>query len=264
MPTALVTGASSGIGLELASLLAAEQYNLVLTARSTDKLDALANTLRKRYGIQVTVITKDLSELDGAIDLWRTIEEQKIDIDLLVNNAGFGQAGYFTDADWLRDQKMLNVNVVALTALSKMAGRAMTKRRKGQILNIASVAAFMPMPGMAVYAATKAYVTSLSEALSAEFGGYGVSVTAFCPGPVATGFEKEAGLETSRLFRLMKPASASQTARLAYKAVRKGKVMVIPGFLNRLSIVCVSLLPRALVRAIMIRLSLPADHGNLP
>jgi len=193
MPTALITGATSGIGLELASLAAQDRHDLVLVARQRERLESVGRGLAEEYGVRVSVLPKDLSDPSTPPQIGRDLAARGIAVDVLVNNAGFGVYGLFAETEIDRELEMIQVNVVALTHLTKLILAGMLARRLGRILNVASTAAFQPGPLMAVYYATKAYVLSFSEALANETAGTGVTVTTLCPGPTPTGFAERAG-----------------------------------------------------------------------
>src|SRR6476646_2219907 len=197
--TALITGASGGIGLELARQFAAHGHDVVLTARHRDTLEAVAGTIEGKYGVKVTVIAEDLTDPDAPQRLFDAIAAENIDIHFLVNNAGFGLGGEFVDTDVRRELEMVQVNIVALIQLTKMYLPAMIKRRSGHVLNLASTAAFQPGPLMSVYYASKAFILSFSEALDEELRNSGVSVTCLCPGATATNFAETAGVGNSKL-----------------------------------------------------------------
>jgi uncharacterized protein len=240
--TALVTGASGGIGLEIARCLARDGYDLVLVARSGDKLQALADELGG-----ARVLAADLSDPGAAAKVAAEVPS----VDVLVNNAGVGDFGPFVDADLDRVLAMLQLNVVALTQLTRIYLPAMVERRSGRVLNVASTAAFQPGPLMAVYYATKAYVLSFSEALAEELRGTGVTVTALCPGPTRSGFQAAAEMEESRLVRGRKLPSSQQVAEAGVRAMHRGRAIVIPGVGNKLLAQSVRFGPRALVRRIV-------------
>lgn len=250
--TALVTGASGGIGLELARVLAADGYNLALVARSGEKLRQIAQDLAENYSIQVTVIVKDLSSPTAPEEILQSMDQKGLQVDLLVNNAGFGTYGPFYQADLAEELQMIAVNVTALTHLTRLFLPRMVARGSGKILNVASTAAFQPGPLMAVYYATKAYVLSFSEALSNELKGTGVTVTALCPGATASGFQSRARMETSRLFRgrLM---DAATVARIGYAGLKRNKTVVIPGLWYQFMALGPRLLPRDVVTALVRR-----------
>ncbi len=250
MPTALVTGASSGIGLELAMLLAKDRHDLVLVARGRDRLDSVARGLTGEFGVAATVLTADLTDPSAPIDIALALAEQKLSIDVLVNNAGFGVYGFFAQTPLEKELAMIQVHITALTHLTKLLLPGMLERRRGRILNVASTAAFQPGPLMAVYYATKAYVLSFSEALANETAGTGVTVTALCPGPTITEFQKQAGLEMTRLFKSPLVMDAPTVARAGYEGMMRGKRVVVPGATNRTLVQALRVTPRRLVTAI--------------
>jgi short-subunit dehydrogenase len=242
--TALVTGASGGIGEDLARLLAADGHDLVLLARSVDKLQTLAAELTTAHKVSASVLAADLAEPGAAEAVERTLTERRLSIDILVNNAGFGTMGPFASGDLMPLMGMLQVNVVALTMLARHLLPGMLERRRGRILNVASTAAFQPGPLMAVYYASKAYVLSLSEALSEETRGSGVTVTCLCPGPTRTGFQERAHQENVRLLGIAHVMSSQDVARAGYDGMKAGRPLVIPGIMNRLGTQFVRLSPR--------------------
>lgn len=248
--TVLITGASGGIGLELAKRFARDGSSLVLVARSEDALKRLASELESDYGIRAVWFAEDLSDPGAPARLYTRTEAAGLRIDVLVNNAGFAVYGPFAEADPAATLDMVQVNVNALTHLTRLYLPGMTARRKGAVLNVASTAAFQPGPLMAVYFATKAFVLSFSEAIAYELKGTGVTVTALCPGPTRTGFEKRAQMEGSKLFK-GRVMEASEAAEAGYRALRKGDPLVIPGIGNRLMAWSVRLAPRRLVPALV-------------
>lgn len=249
--TALVTGASGGIGEDLARLIAAGGRNVVLLARSADKLQALAGTLSSAHGIEATVVAADLSE-PGAADLVaRTLAARGITVDVLVNNAGFGTSGPFASEDPGEQLGMLQVNIVALTALTRLFLPGMIERGRGRILNVASTAAFQPGPFMAVYYASKAYVLSLSEAIAEETAASGVTVTCLCPGPTQTGFQDRARMQETRLVNLGSVMSSADVARAGYDGMLAGRRLVTPGLVNKIGVQSVRVSPRAAVLKIV-------------
>jgi short-subunit dehydrogenase len=250
MPTALVTGASSGIGLELASLAARDRHDLVLVARRRERLESIGRGLAEEFGIRAIVLDRDLADPSVPETLAREVSERGIAVDVLVNNAGFGLWGFFAETALERELEMIDVNVAALTALAKLFLPGMIARRSGRILNVASTAAFQPGPLMAVYYATKAYVLSFSEALASETAGTGVTVTALCPGPTATGFQESAGMGPVPLFNPALLTKTSDVARAGWNGMKRGKRIVIPGFTNRILVQSERLAPRRLVTAI--------------
>jgi uncharacterized protein len=252
--TALVTGASSGIGLELATLLARDRHNLVFVARSRDRLEAIARGLTEEYGVTVTILARDLARPESPSAIARELEGRGLRVEILVNNAGFGVYGPFVETPIEKELEMIQVNVAALTHLTKLLLPAMRANRRGRILNVASTAAFQPGPLMAVYYATKAYVLSFSEALANELAGSGVTVTALCPGPTITDFQREAGVEGTRLFRSRLVMNAPEVARAGYEGMLRGKRIVIPGAGNFLLVEALRVSPRRLVTAIARRI----------
>ena len=243
---ALVTGASNGIGLELARIHAQKGGDLVLVARSEDKLIKLKNELESEYGISALVIAEDLSDSHSAQRIFELTEQQSIQIDVLINNAGFGGHGLFYQRELTSEQAMIQVNITMLTNLSHLYLNGMVKRNKGKILNVSSTASFMPGPLQAVYYATKAYVTSFSQALAEELKATNVTVTVLCPGAVATGFASAGNLEETGLWKDAKtPASC---AKIAYKDMEKGKLVSFNETMLKFMLTwIVPLLPRKMV-----------------
>jgi uncharacterized protein len=229
--TALITGASSGIGLEISKLFAADGFNVVLVARRQETLEKIAEDLRTSHGIKTAVVACDLSEPEAADRLVGELRTRKIDVDILVNNAGFGNQGLFHEIPADRDRALVQVNVAALTDLTKLLVPGMVDRKQGRILNLASTAAFQPGPLMAAYYASKAYVLSFSVALADELAPFGVTVTALCPGPTDTGFAGRAGVAGKRLFR--DTASVEEVARKGYAALMAGKTVEVVGTRNK-------------------------------
>ncbi|MED5231268.1 MAG: SDR family oxidoreductase [Candidatus Thermoplasmatota archaeon] len=225
---ALVTGASSGIGREIARVLGSQGCNLVITARRRGELEALAKELTEKYSINVEVVAADLSEKVGVENVIR----ETGDVDILINNAGFGFQGEHLSLNQEGQLNMIDLNIRALTHLARHYGAAMKKRGSGRILNVASIAGFQPGPNMAVYCATKAYVLSYTRALHSELKKSGVSVTALCPGFVETGFQEVAGMKLGKL-ELSGAIPADKVAKTAVKAMRKGRREIIPGWLNK-------------------------------
>ena len=244
---ALITGASGGIGLELARECARHGHDVVLVARRQDALEAAAGTIEGKYGVHATVIASDLSKPDAPSELHAETVAQGIEIGILINNAGFGLGGEFLETDIHREIDMIQVNVTAVTHLTKLFAPAMVKRRSGRIMNVASTAAFQPGPLMSVYYATKAYVLSFSEAIAEELRNTGVTVTALCPGATATDFAANAEVSNSRLFQKLGVASAEDIARSGYKAMMRGERVAIPGWRDKLMIQAERVSPRRLV-----------------
>ncbi len=248
--TALITGASGGLGEEFARLCARGKMDLVLVARSEDALKKLGAELERKHGISATVIAQDLSAADAAQAIVDVLKKGNLSIDMLINNAGFGSFGTFHEADAKQQANMIAVNISALTALTKALLPDMVARGHGRILNVASIAAFLPGPLMSVYYASKAYVLHFSLAIREELKGTGVTVTCLCPGPTQTGFETHANLAASKLFKGSYVMKASTVAASGYAACLKGKALVIPGMLNKLAAFIPRLLPRTLATMI--------------
>lgn len=246
--TAVITGASGGLGREFAKLFAENGYNLVITGRREDKLKNLAGEL-KPYNISCEIIAKDLAYPNAPKELFDELKQKNIHIDVLVNNAGFGISGSFTDADIEKQLAMIQTNITSLTHLTKLAIDEMKKKGKGKILNIGSTGSFAPCPSIAVYCATKAYVLSFSEAIAYELEGTGITVTALCPGPTETGFAEAAGVVNAKSFKsgVMKAADA---AKVGYEALMKEQPMVVAGLQNKLLTQSIRFSPRGLVTRI--------------
>ena len=247
--TVLITGASSGIGLDLARIFAAKKFDLLLTARTEAKLRELARELERQHKIEAHVIVSDLALPDGPHRIFSEIVRLGLPIDNLVNNAGFGAYGEFKDIRLQEELDMIQVNVASLTHLTNLALPQMVKRERGRIMNVASTAAFQPGPLMAVYYATKAYVLSFSEALANEVRPYGVTVTCLCPGATSTGFAARADMEKSRLFKMPKMTSRA-VAMAGYKGMMRGRTLVVPGLLNKVMAQSVRVSPRKMVTAV--------------
>jgi short-subunit dehydrogenase len=252
--TALITGASSGIGLDLARLFARDRRDVVLVARSESKLREIAAELERDHGITADVMAADLTKPDAPKQLFANIVAQGIVVDTLVNNAGYGLTGPFIANDLSVELGMIQLNVVALTHLTKLALPSMIARGSGRILNVASTASFQPGPLMAVYYATKAYVLSFSEAIADELRNSGVTVTTLCPGPTDTGFANVSKMTRSRLFTMSKPMRSEEVARIGYDAMKKGKGLVIAGTRNKLLVQSTRVTPRRVVTAIIRKL----------
>ncbi|WP_097458915.1 SDR family NAD(P)-dependent oxidoreductase [Mangrovitalea sediminis] len=250
--TVLITGASMGIGRDMALDLARRANHLILVARSEEALQQLATRLRTERNVEATVIALDLAQPDAADTLYQKVQALGLEVDVLVNNAGFGLKGAFMELPLADQQRMMQLNMGALTSLCYLFGRDMVRRGGGRILNVASVAAFQPGPLMAIYCATKAFVLSLSEALDTELRSQGVRVTALCPGAVDTHFHTVAKNDSKLLLGM-----AMQPAPVAKEAVRglwRGQRIVIPGWMNRLTVFSVRLMPRRWVAGIAYRL----------
>ena len=223
--TALITGASSGIGKELARLHAAAGGDMVIVARRLETLETLKSELESEYGVRVVTMAADLTQPAAAREVYEAVGAQGIEVDVLINNAGFGGHGLFHEREWSQDQAMIQLNITALSELTHLFLQGMVERRRGKILNVASTAGFIPGPLQAVYYATKAFVLSFSQALSEEVREHGISVTALCPGPVATEFTQVGDLEGAAGFK--NAASPVGVAMVGYDAMRKGKLIAI-------------------------------------
>lgn len=245
MRTILITGASSGIGYEFAKIYAKNGYNLVVVARNGDKLEALKKEILKKISkdVKITVIEADLSQENASERLYNQIKSNNLKIDTLVNNAGIGIYGKFSEFDEemiKKNDAMVNLNIKAVVELTRLFLADMMKAGNGEILNVSSIAAFMPGPLMSTYYASKAFVQSFTEAVREELRedicGKNIKISALCPGPTATGFEKSSNLEESSLFKRMKVMTAKKVAEIGYKEFQKGKAIIIPGIFNRIAV----------------------------
>jgi short-subunit dehydrogenase len=251
--TALITGASSGIGLELAHLFAQDGYRLVLVARNRGVLHELADDLQSRYSVTIRISPKDLAHPASPAELYQELQEAGIVLDVLVNNAGFGVSGSFADTDWNNEAEMIQVNIAALTHLTKLF-LPQIRAREGKVLNVASTAAFQPGPFMAVYYASKAYVLHFTEALAEELSGTGATVTCLCPGPVKTNFQQRAHLGNTRMATTPLLVDVREVARIGYEGMKQGKRLVIPGWKNRLIVQMLRVSSRSMVTKAVSRL----------
>jgi uncharacterized protein len=251
-PTALITGASSGIGEALAECFAKAGYNLVLVARSADKLKALGMQLAFEHGIKTWVAPADLSQQGAAQKLAAAMKRAKRPIDVLVNNAGILNHGAFVDMPAQYHHAMIDLNITGLTTMIAHFAPGMVARGQGRILNVASIAAFQPIPSLATYAATKAYVLSLTESLSEEFKGTGVSITALCPGITATNMLSSAKAESSQLANLPKflIGDAKAVAQEGFDACMRGDAIKVPGAINQATIIASRATPKWLLRKV--------------
>jgi short-subunit dehydrogenase len=244
--TALITGASSGIGLELSKLFAKDGYNLVLVARSAQKLESLASELKQAHGVDVTVLPADLSKVGAARQVFQAVQSRNIRIDVLVNNAGYGIHEPLCETCLDDTLRMIQLNVGALTELTGLFLTGMKTRKSGRILNVGSTGSFAPAPYMAAYAATKAYVLSFTEGLAEELHGSGVTATALCPGVTPTGFQERAQVGNMPLTRYG-VVSAEKVAAAGYKALMRGRRVVVPGLANRLLVFSTRITPHSLL-----------------
>lgn len=245
--TALITGSSNGIGLELAKVHASKGGDLVLVARNKSKLDELKTELEKQFKVSVYTIGKDLSVTNAAQEIYDETNKQNIQVDYLINNAGFGDFGMIVETNWNKELQMINLNITTLTHFTKLYLQDMVKRRSGKIMNVASTAAFQSGPTMAVYCATKAYVLSFTEAVSNEVSDKGITITALCPGATETGFQAAGGMEESELFKGKKLPTAKEVAEYGYTSMIKGKTVAIHGIMNYIMSNSIRFIPRAMV-----------------
>jgi len=247
----LITGASTGIGYELAKLFAQDKKPLVLVARNQNKLEEIQRELTSKYSIEVFIFPVDLSVLNSVEQLYEFTRSQDLFIETLVNNAGYGSCGEFVNLPLEDELGMIQLNVTSLVHLTKLYLTEMVANQKGFILNVASTAAFQSGPYMTNYYATKAYVLHFSEGLAEEVKKYGIQVTALCPGPTQTEFQKRAKINNPLLFKGPLAMDSSSVAKAGYKALKKGKVIEIPGFLNWSLASLVGFIPRFIVRKIL-------------
>ncbi|GAA5102018.1 SDR family NAD(P)-dependent oxidoreductase [Nocardia iowensis] len=259
--TALITGASSGIGAEYAAALAARGDDLVLVARSLSRLEALAAQLRQRHGIRVEVIGQDLTVPDAAARVVNELAARQLSIDVLINNAGFGSAGRFEDLDADREQAQLMINVVALAGLTRRLLPGMLERGGGEIINVASTAGLQPAPYFATYASGKAFVLNFSLALWSEYHGRGIKVLAVCPGPTETPFFETVGTRDAALGRM---GTAAQVVRTSLRALERNKGYVVPGAANFAAAHLMPRRPRTLVARIAKLVTRGVADGGRP
>lgn len=251
---ALITGATGGIGAETAELMASKKHDLILTARSEENLKLFACRLEETYKITAIIFQADLTAKKERDRLISFIRDNNFQIEFLINNAGFGDYGVFSTSKRSLNEKMIQVNITALTHFTREFLPDMLRRGHGRIMNVASMAGFMPGPVMSVYYASKAYVQSFSQAVAEEVRGSGVTVTALCPGPVSTDFLTKSSYEKAFIMKLLKPANPKDIARFGYKAMMKGKTMAIPGAVNRFLLLAVRLAPRRLIVSMLNKL----------
>ena len=246
-PLALVTGASAGLGVEFAKLLAKDGYDLVLVARRLDRLEELAKSLQSQHGITTYCVSVDLSLPDAAVTVDKYLKDHQLQVEVLINNAGFGALGQFVDIDLQEQLRMIQVNVSTLVHLTGLLLPGMIARGKGRVMNVASTAAFQPGPLMAMYYATKAFVLSFSEAVHHEIRKTGVTVTCVCPGPTPTEFQQAAKMEESKMFNSRMMVDPVTVAKVGYEAMLKGKRLIIPGKLTNVLAFATRLTPRGMV-----------------
>ncbi|NEQ50691.1 MAG: SDR family oxidoreductase [Leptolyngbya sp. SIO3F4] len=258
--TALITGASGGIGYELAKVFASNGYDLILVARSTDKLEQLQAELLQKHDIQVSVLTQDLSQSDSPLKLFEQVQQRTLTVDVLVNNAGVGDYGPFTDCNWPKQSALLQLNMVTLTHLTRLFVTPMIERGYGKVLNVASTAAFQPGPFMASYYASKSYVMSFTEALAYELEGTGITATVLCPGPTrGTDFQSRAALSDVDFFKKLKLPEATDVAKFGYDALERNQRIAIHGLFNRLLVFTNRIMPRRSVTNAVGKLQAPKN-----
>jgi len=244
---ALITGASKGIGYEFARILAANQYDLVLTARSEHRFFEIKQELEEKYKIKVFVVPVDLTIPHVADEIFYELSRKDMEIDVLINNAGFGEYGKFSETDWKVERQILQLNIVTLTNLTKLYVKRMLERGGGKVLNVASVAAFQPGPLMSVFFATQAYILSFSEALAYELKDSPVTVTVLCPGPTESGFQAVAHMENTRIVKNRRLQSAQEVAEYGYRAMMAGRRIAVPGLTNKILAQSSRFLPRTIL-----------------
>ena len=247
---ALITGASSGIGYELAKVLAKDGKNLVIVARSQDKLEELKTEIENKYGTSVRVLPKDLSNPNAPQEIFSELEKDGVNVDVLVNNAGYGVYGMFSETDLREELAMIQVNATSLIHLTKLFLKQMLENKSGWILNVASLCSFLSSPLESVYCASKSLVLHFSEALANELQGTGVTVTCLCPGLAKTEFHKRAHMENTKVAK-RKMMDAAAVAEAGYKALKKGKVVVIPGLIFKTAPLFARFAPRNLVTKVV-------------
>lgn len=245
--TVLITGASTGIGYELSNVFSKNGYNLVLVSRNRQRLEVVAREMEKQHDIQAKVIQKDLSKASASQELYNDIVADGIAVDVLVNNAGFGINGKFTDFRADQHLEVIQLNITSLTTLCKLFGTDMVKRRSGKILNVASTAAFQAGPLMSTYYASKAYVLLLSEGLNNELAEDGVHVSVLCPGPTDTEFAARADMFSTKLFNAPWKMNAAKVAKICFSGLMRGKKIIIPGLMNRLIAFSTRFAPRSVL-----------------
>ena len=247
----LITGASTGIGYELAKLFAKDRHNLILVARDEGKLETAKNEL-SNCNVEVKILSLDLSKSEDIQGLFNYVEMNKLNVDILVNNAGIGTFGDFSEIEWVKEEALIDINIKVLTKLTKYFLPKIIECKNGGILNVASTAAFCSGPRMAAYYASKAYVLNLTEAIYEECKDSGIRISCLCPGPVKTTFQDKAGIKKSESAKkyLM---DAEEVAKVSYKDFKKGKLIIIPGMKNKLLVIGNKLLPRRISRKIILK-----------
>ncbi|MCD3245753.1 SDR family oxidoreductase [Clostridium botulinum C] len=256
--TVLITGASSGIGYELSKVFAKNGYNLILVARSIEKLNKLSNEIIEKFNVKVKIIQKDLTLISSAEEVFNEVNNENIQVDILINNAGAGVCGEFHKIDYRKDIEIIQLNIASVTILTKLFSKEMIKNAYGKILNVASTGAYQPGPYIAVYYATKAYVLSFSEALRNELSEYGITVSTLCPGSTRTGFSKSAGKAEIKV-----AMDAKYVAISAYNGLMKSKRIIIPGINNKVAIFLSKLVPGSLSAYFVKKIQKTLYEGNL-
>lgn len=256
--TALVTGASAGIGVDLAECFAKDGYDLILTARSEGPLQEVASRLSQAYGVKAQTIALDLGAIGGGAKLADEIKKRGLDVDVIVNNAGYGHAGALTSSDLATQLGMIDLNVRALVELTYLFWDGMLAKKRGGLINVASTAAFQPGPLMANYYASKAFVLSFSEALWEEARGTGVHVSCLCPGPTVSKFRERAGTGKTQLGKRSRPMASAPVARMGYNGFKRNKRVVVTGTQNQVQVGLVKMLPRETVLRIVRGVQSPA------
>lgn len=247
--TGLITGSTSGIGKAFANLLAQKGYHLVLVSRDAEKLNIQAEQIAEEYGIKVHMIACDLTQKNAAITVWQEVRRIGVQIHILINNAGFNECGSFLATSMEKEIEMMQLHMIFTTQLMKMLLPQMVENKYGRILNVGSTGSYIPCPYNAVYAATKAYILSMSKGIASELKNTGVSITTLCPGATKTAFAVKAGIEDSLLFKLF-VMSPEKVARIGYKALMKGRLSVIAGIYNKLLVFTACILPKEVVNFI--------------
>jgi uncharacterized protein len=264
MKTALITGASAGLGYEFANLFAKDGYSLVLVARRKERLESIARELQDQYqGIKIDVLDQDLSEIGSGHKLVERLRAKGLRIDVLVNNAGIGTNGEFAMQPLGKELQMIDLNVRVMVELTHLLLPSMISNRFGKILNVGSTAGFQPGPQMATYYGSKAFVNSWSESLHEELKPQGISVTVLTPGPTATEFAQSAKMESVRFFKLMQTGNATAVAKVGYRAMQASRAIAIPGFMNRTQVQFNRIMPRSLLRKIVGYVNSKAERPKL-
>ncbi|MDS0525377.1 SDR family oxidoreductase [Clostridium sp. SHJSY1] len=247
----LITGGTEGLGMELAKLFAKDKHNLIIVARNEEKLSKVKNNIEKEFNVEVETLSVDLTVNNSCEEVYRFVEKNNFVVDNLINNAGVGSFGFFHESNIKREEKLIQININSVTKLTYYFLKSMIKRNCGGILNVASTAAFSAGPKMNTYYASKAYVLSLTESIYEEVKEYGVKVSCLCPGAIKTNFQSKAGIIKNDKSKSLL-MSSKDVAEIAYKDFNKGRVIIIPGIKNKLLVFGNKLLPRSLVRKIVL------------